>query len=1233
MYLHKKTKCIRFLCLALVFILCIPAGQLIINPGTGASMGADAITTSNQSKGFEPQGDTIRSSRATIDRIISDSEVMYAIIAPKNFTNILIPLVNWKTYKGVPAKIFTLESIYANYSTGRDNAENLQKFLRDLDKTSKALTWVLLVGDADIVPIRQLKADAYTKFHLDNFYTSDYYYAGLDSNWDKNNDGVYGDGTKDSSLKFEGDWTPNVYVGRLPVSNTTDVVNCVNDILTYEKSPVSGNWIKRVVLWGGLMDGPNIASGEHQYNSYDTNAYKVKELMVKPIIEEEAPHMLITTRYDYDQLPGGNYNIANDGLYQSIAVSDLNTGATLVNFAGQAYYEGVSLLHYNDPSGTKYIGQSGAFVRLFDDEDAWAATNGKKLPLATFFTCGMGDFSEGEKPGDPTTWKDKTMEQLINSPNGGAIGLVGSTGTTYRGEYENGDSEGNWWMDKNYYEIFFNDTFQGGKALYKMKERYVDQILGSTSSNQEVYKAMLFGYNYQGDPEIDIWTDTPADMKVELFGLWTGPHNITATVTDMSNKPVKNARVCIQNDDIYVYGVTNATGMANIYANPTQMKSVEVVVTAHNFLPINKSLNMGIEPVDLKITPSDIEFSNANPMVNHEITISATIENRGQTALSENVKVRFTLDGLLATGGSKIGADQTIAGLGIGNSKKVSVQWNVTPGEHEIYVEVDPSNDISESYEWNNLASQQLYISRPELYITLEDITITPDPSIEDVYEGTEVELSAKVHNIGESLAENVEVTIEVWQSGVVVPNAVNSATRKIQSLTIATPITLIWTWKPLGGEQEIIIKIDPNKKIPEFNETNNTVSTNITLKFGPEIKPLTDIELNEDTYLENATSLLFYISDEDTKLKDLIITITSSNDNCSVTLNDYFSLDIRPAPDWNGEAIITLNVSDGVKSVSGSFKVTVLPKPDAPRFFEKNFTLYATEDELFKYTIIGYDPDFDTLSFSDDCELFNISSNLGEITFTPTQEHVDNSPYNFTITISDGELTTKHTFSLIVNNAPDPPIISPIPDQFAEVNKTFKLQVHAHDVDSDKIFFYDNTLLFVIDINTGEIEFTPHNKDVGVHKIKIIVSDEDYQTSNITFNLKINRSTEDTPPPANHKPKDSDELFLGEIGGVPVLAILIIIIIVVVIVIILSFMFMRKKKQKGTGKITGTEKMSNIQDDDLAHSESLDDVGALENTGSGNYQLEHHEDSDDFNKPKSRPPRPHRQHRAPRKK
>jgi hypothetical protein len=113
-------------------------------------------------------------------------------------------------------------------------------------------------------------------------------------------------------------------------------------------------------------------------------------------------------------------------------------------------------------------------------------------------------------------------------------------------------------------------------------------------------------------------------------------------------------------------------------------------------------------------------------------------------------------------------------------------------------------------------------------------------------------------------------------------------------------------------------------------------------------------------------------------------------------------------------------------------------------------------------------------------------------------------------------------------------------------------------DLDSDRLYFYDDTTLFVIDINTGKIIFTPNSADVGEHLIKIIVSDDDYQSANITFNLKINASDYVKPDPVdNDKSNGSgDELDLMVVAGV-------IIIIIVIIVLIMVMLLMRKRKKK----------------------------------------------------------------------
>jgi len=209
--------------IVIVIIFAIIQFQPVLDPASASGeIGETGDETGNS--GFfidaEPTSNRGKVSRAQIEREVADSEVMYAIIAPENFTEYLIPLVNWKTYKGVPAKLFTLESIYANYTDGYDNAEDIHKFLRDLHSKSSAFKWLLLVGDADVVPTRWLKAEA-TNYELDEEYISDLYYACLESDWDKDNDGKYGEGTPVSNPKFEGDWTINLNVGRLPVGNPT----------------------------------------------------------------------------------------------------------------------------------------------------------------------------------------------------------------------------------------------------------------------------------------------------------------------------------------------------------------------------------------------------------------------------------------------------------------------------------------------------------------------------------------------------------------------------------------------------------------------------------------------------------------------------------------------------------------------------------------------------------------------------------------------------------------------------------------------------------------------------------------------------------------------------------------------------------------------------------------------------------------------------------------------------
>jgi hypothetical protein len=101
------------------------------------------------------------------------------------------------------------------------------------------------------------------------------------------------------------------------------------------------------------------------------------------------------------------------------------------------------------------------------------------------------------------------------------------------------------------------------------------------------------------------------------------------------------------------------------------------------------------------------------------VTLQATIGNAGNLGRASNAVVRFYNGDPLA-GGQPIGA-QAIASLsGCGATRVVETIWaNVTPGNYNIYVRVDPDGFVQETSESNNLASTALNLATDQLLLPL----------------------------------------------------------------------------------------------------------------------------------------------------------------------------------------------------------------------------------------------------------------------------------------------------------------------------------------------------------------------------------------------------------------------------------------------------------------------------------------------------------------------------------
>lgn len=186
----------------------------------------------------------------------SSIDYKYLIVTSNSLKPAFQLLADWKTRKGVKAKVLTIEEINNTY-TGSTQQLRIKEALADYyNGDYNGLKYVLLGGDVSVVPSIQCYIK-YRNFKLNellhqydstiyvNHTPTDLYYACLDDmNWDTNNNGEYGE-VEDSI-----DIIPEIIVTRLPAATVSQAEAMVSRILSYEKSPNTQNWVDKILMSG-----------------------------------------------------------------------------------------------------------------------------------------------------------------------------------------------------------------------------------------------------------------------------------------------------------------------------------------------------------------------------------------------------------------------------------------------------------------------------------------------------------------------------------------------------------------------------------------------------------------------------------------------------------------------------------------------------------------------------------------------------------------------------------------------------------------------------------------------------------------------------------------------------------------------------------------------------------------------------------------------------------------------
>lgn len=203
------------------------------------------------------------------------------VVAPARFHPALASFISGKQ-KLIPTSIVALEEVLAT-SDGVDDPEKLKRFLYQ-EWHDRALGYVLLVGDVDLLPVRYMVLDRKTPAAFDYaFYPSDLYYSdlarpdGAFDDWNGQKQGfhasyfgeVRGENNKEDPINFDGiDYLPEIAVGRWPVSTPEEAAVVAEKSLAYESMALGtdsskprragffavGGWVDSRGLIGRLAD-------------------------------------------------------------------------------------------------------------------------------------------------------------------------------------------------------------------------------------------------------------------------------------------------------------------------------------------------------------------------------------------------------------------------------------------------------------------------------------------------------------------------------------------------------------------------------------------------------------------------------------------------------------------------------------------------------------------------------------------------------------------------------------------------------------------------------------------------------------------------------------------------------------------------------------------------------------------------------------------------------------------
>ncbi len=462
------------------------------------------------------------------------SPVAYVIVTNDVMAPVYQQLADWKTQTGLPAVVRTTSFIRSQYPSAADDAERIRLFIRDC-YTRWGTKWVLLGGDADVIPVRL----AYTTFYGSEMIATDMYYSCLDGNWNADGDSLYGEGNNGYGTSGDSaDLLPEVYVGRAPTVTAADAQVFVNKTMQYERTPVADYEFRWLFFAEVLFPQPWTPGTATSMDGAD-----LSEMMLP--LTDQIPELHVTRLYE--NYTDSTWRAGSLPESRPIVIDSLNSGYGLAMHIGHGY---------------RNIMEVGGHTSL-TNADAMALTNGNRLFNLYAINCTSNaiDF--------PCIGK-----AFVDNPNGGSVTNVGSTRFDF-------PSQGSAYQYE-YFRLFVEDSVTAvGELQARQKLPFV-----AYSAYDGVNRWTEMTLLELGDPELRMWRGKPRTLAVgaPLF-IALSDTQLTVHVAAGST-PLANARVTVYKaGDDFATATTNGAGNVTLPFRPDSVGQCTVTVTAFNARP------------------------------------------------------------------------------------------------------------------------------------------------------------------------------------------------------------------------------------------------------------------------------------------------------------------------------------------------------------------------------------------------------------------------------------------------------------------------------------------------------------------------------------------------------------------------------------------------------------------------------------------------------------------------